>query len=224
MAFELDHVFICTDQGGGNGVDRLIALGLVEGRSRVHLGQGTTNRCLFFQNAILEFLWVHNATEAQSAVIQKTQLWERWRDRASGACPFGICLRPTAESSGVIPFEYWEYSPPYLPEDLYIAVGNNSNIVAEPMLFQTPFGKRPDQQPIEKRQPFVHPIGLQELTRVELVSPIADKPSRELRSVLDSDQLQLRLGDTYWIKLGFDGESQGKQIDLRSELPLIIRW
>ena len=223
MAFEFDHVFICTAQGA-KAADRLLKLGFVEGRSRVHSGQGTTNRCFFFHNAMLEFLWVHDPTETQSDIIQRTHLWERWRDRNSGVCPFGICLRPTAESVGLVAFKYWNYSPPYLPENLTVAVGNNSKILTEPMVFQTPFGKRPDQQPIEKRQPFVHPIGLQELTRVELVSPMADHPSAELRSVLDTGQLKLRFGDAYGIELGFDGESQGQQIDLRSELPLVIRW
>lgn len=223
MAFELDHLFIMTSQGAAV-ADRLLTLGFVEGRSRVHLGQGTTNRCFFFHNAMLEFLWVHDPAEVQSEVIQRTHLWERWRDRNSGICPFGICLRPTAESVGSIAFEHWDYSPPYLPENLTIAIGTNSEILTEPMFFQTPFGKRPDEQPSEKRQPFVHPIGLREMTRIELVSPMADYPSLEMRSVLETPQLKLRFGEDYWVELGFDGESQGELIDLRPELPLMIHW
>ncbi len=223
MAFEFDHLFICTDIGA-EVADRLLAIGFVQGLSRVHPGQGTTNRCFFFQNAMLEFLWVHDPVEAQSEVIQKTHLWERWRDRNSGICPFGICVRPTVESVGVIAFEYWDYAPPYMPENLTIAVGNNSEILTEPMLFQTPFGKRPDQQPIEKRFPMVHPIGLREITRVELVNPMEDYPSPEMRSVLEIDHIKLRFGDEYYVELGFDGESQGEQTDFRPELPLTINW
>lgn len=63
-----------------------------------------------------------------------------------------------------------------------------------------------------------------EVDRVELVSPMADYPSMELRSVLDTDQLKLYFEDAYAIELGFYGKSQGQQIDLRSELPLVIRW
>ena len=223
MTFEFDHLFVMTDQGA-EVADRLLALGFVQGISRVHPGQGTTNRCFFFQNAMLEFLWVHNSAEAQFEGIQRTHLWERWRDRNSGICPFGICLRPTADSVRTIAFDYWDYSPPYMPENLSFAVGNNSEILTEPMFFQTPFGKRPDQQPIEKRVPFVHPIGIQEITRLELVSPMADYPSPEMRSVLETGQLKLRFGEEYWIELGFDGESQGEHIDFRPEIPLIINW
>jgi hypothetical protein len=39
----IDHLFICTDVGAIV-ADRLVALGLVEGSSNVHPGQGTTNR------------------------------------------------------------------------------------------------------------------------------------------------------------------------------------
>lgn len=221
MAFELDHLFIMTDHGA-KVADRLLTLGFVEGRSRVHAGQGTTNRCFFFHNAMLEFLWVHDSAEAQSEVIQRTHLWERWRDRNSGVCPFGICLRPAADSMGSIAFEHWDYSPPYMPENLTIAIATNSGILTEPMFFQTPFGKRPDQQPIEKKQPFKHPIGFGEMTRIELVSPMANDLSPEMRSVLETSQLKSRIGEEYWIELGFDGESQGKQIDLRPELPLVL--
>jgi hypothetical protein len=223
MAFELDHLFIMVPEGA-SAADRLLSLGFVQGISRVHPGQGTTNRCFFFQNAMLEFLWVHDPVEAQSEVIQRSHLWERWRDRNSGICPFGICLRPKLESAGTIAFEHWDYSPPYMPENLTIAIANNSEMLTEPMFFQTPFGKRPDQQPIEKRRPFVHPIGLQEMTRVELVSPMADYPSSEMRSVLEESEIKLRFGEEYWIELGFDGESQGEQIDFRPELPLILHW
>lgn len=92
------------------------------------------------------------------------------------------------------------------------------------MLFQIPFGKRPDRFPAEKAQPLEHPIGWREITRVELVSPFANSPSPELQAVLDTKQIKLSIGIDYCIQLGFDGEVQGKQIDLRSGLPLILSW
>ncbi len=60
------------------------------------------------------------------------------------------------------------------------------------------------------------------MTRIELVSPMANDLSPEMRSVLETSQLKSRIGEEYWIELGFDGESQGKQIDLRPELPLVL--
>lgn len=223
MAFEFDHLFIVTDLGA-DVADRLVSLGLVEGSSNIHPGQGTTNRRFFFQNAMLELLWVHDPEEAQSELIRPTRLWERWENRNHGVCPIGICLRPAIGSSQTIAFSSWAYRPPYLPETLSIAIATNSDILTEPMLFQTPFGKRPDQYPIEKAQPLNHPASLREITRIELISPIADHPSPEFQAAIDTHQVRVRLGAAYCIELGFDGEVQGHQIDLRPELPLIMSW
>jgi Glyoxalase-like domain len=222
MAFELDHLFICTDIGASE-ADKLVACGFVEGRSNIHQGQGTANRCFFFDNAMLEFLWVHNPAEAKSAPIQRTRLWERWFERYHG-CPVGICLRPTADSGNTVAFPNWAYRPPYLPETMSIAVGTNSDILTEPMLFQTPFGKRPDRYPAEKLQPLDHQIGVREITRVELIRPVENSPSPELQAVLDTNQIKLRLGSEYYIELGFDREVHGQQADFRPGLPLIVSW
>jgi hypothetical protein len=224
MTFEFDHLFICTDIGAYEAVERLVSFGLLEGASRTHRGQGTANRCFFFYNAMLEFLWVHSKEEAQSEPIHLTRLWERWSNRQDDACPFGICLRPAINSGDTVAFPSWAYHPPYLPETLSIAVGTNSDVLTEPMLFQTPFGKRPEQFPPEKTQPLEHPVGLREITRVEIISPAANIPSPEFQAVIDTHQVKLRSGTKYCVELGFDGEVQGQQVDFQPGLPLIMSW
>jgi Glyoxalase-like domain len=229
MIFEFDHLFIWTDVGA-IAADRLVALGLVEGSGNIHPGQGTANRRFFFHNAMVELLWVHDPAEAQSERIRGTHLWERWVQRNAGACPFGICLRSTDRTS--IAFPYWDFRPPYLPAGSSIAVGENRAILTEPWVFQTPFGKRPDQLPPEKSQPLVHPIGWREMTRVTVISPVNDRPSPTWQAVLDTQQIQLAFGTQYCIELGFDGEVQGQRLDFRwstigrksSELPLVLCW
>lgn len=223
MTPEFDHLFICTDIGA-NEADRLVSFGLVEGSSNTHPGQGTANRRFFFHNAMLELLWVHDPQEAQSEPIHLTRLWERWTHRSNGACPFGIGLRPAINSSSTIAFSSWEYRPPYLPKTMSIAVGTNSEVLAEPMLFQIPFGQRPDQYPSEKAQPLNHPIGWREVTRVELMSPAANHASPEFQAVIDTIGLKLQTSEEYYVELGFDGEVQGQRLDLRPGLPLVMSW
>jgi len=71
---------------------------------------------------MIELVWVSDPAEAQSAQTRRTQLWERWSRRRSGASPFGICLRPAepdhaAETARITePFAGWAYKPSYLPE------------------------------------------------------------------------------------------------------------
>lgn len=222
MAVEFDHLFICTAVDAPE-VDRLLSRGFTEGTTSVHPGQGTANRRIFFHNAKLEFLWVQHPEEAQSGCIQPTHLWERWRDRQNGACPFGVCLRSTTPDDP-IPFSRWAYHPPYLPKPLSIAVGTNIDVLTEPMLFHTPFGQRPDALAPEKAQPLDHAIGLRELTHVELVSPTAAYPSAELQAVVEASLIKLRMGTEYLIELGFDDEQRGQKADLRPALPLIMSW
>lgn len=223
MASEFDHLFICTDIGARE-ADRLVSFGFVEGSSNIHSGQGTANRRFFFHNAMLELLWVYDAEEAKAEPIHRTRLWERWSDRNKGACPFGIGLRPAIGSSPGVIFSSWMYCPPYLPKTMSIAVGSNSDVLTEPMLFQIPFGQRPDSYPTEKMQPLNHRMGVREITRVELVSPATNDPSPELQALIDTNQVKLRAGVAYCVELGFDGEMQGQQVDFRPELPLIVSW
>lgn len=223
MAFEFDHLFICTDIGACE-ADHLISFGLVEGSSSTHPGQGTANRRFFFYNAMLELLWVHDPEAAKSELIHRTRLWERWANRNQGACPFGICLRPATASVSTVAFSSWVYRPPYLSETMNIAIGTNSDVLTEPMLFQISFGQRPDRYSAEKSQPLEHGVGLREVTRVELISSAATNPSPELQAVIDTNQLKLRVGTEYCVELGFDGEVQGQRVDFRPRLPLLMSW
>jgi hypothetical protein len=223
MACEFDHLFICIDIGADVAVDRLTGWGLLEGSANTHPGQGTANRRFFFDNAMLELLWVEDEIAARSPQIERMGLWERWEGRKAGACPLGICVRPTGDPSEVV-FPNWAYQPPYLPPGVRIAVGTNSQIVTEPLLFQIPFGQRPDRYTGDKIQPLAHPIGTREITRVELVTPHADDRSPALQALLATDLIRLRWGKEYCLELGFDGELRGQSIDFRSDLPLIINW
>ena len=222
MTVELDHLFLLTDIGAPT-ADALVAFGFVEGSSNTHPGQGTANRRFFFHNVMVELLWVDNPAEAQSEPIRRTHLWERWSDRHS-VCPFGICLRPANGSGNTTAFSSWAYHPPYLPETVSMAIGTNSEVLTEPMLVEIPFGKRPDRAPPEKAQPLEHLVGLREITRVEIVSPITTPPSPELQILLDSQLVRLRMGTDYCLELGFDREVQGQWADFRPKLPLITSW
>lgn len=223
MTFEIDHIFIWTDIGAIV-ADRLISLGLIEGSSNIHPGQGTTNRRFFFHNAMLELLWVHDLEEAQSDVIRRTRLGDRWVDRNTGACPFGIAIRPSKDSDEISAFSTWDYHPPYLPPTISIRVGNNSEVLTEPFLFQTPFGKRPDRFPPEKVQPIEHRLGLRELTHAVLVSPDVSNLSPEFQALLDTGKITLKKRESYCLELSFDTEKQGQKVDLRPELPLVMKW
>ncbi|HTL56067.1 MAG TPA: VOC family protein [Candidatus Limnocylindrales bacterium] len=223
MKCELDHIFICVSCSGEE-AGRLSEFGLTEGMSNTHPGQGTACRRFFFANCYLELLWVSDAAEAQSATTRPMHLWERWNDRASGACPFGMGFRPGNQPDGGFSFSSWEYRPSYLPAPLCMHVATNADVVTEPLLFYLSFARRADSYPPEKRPPLLHRARLREVTRVELTSPHAESLSVELAAVTSAGPVQLRVGTQYVVELGFDGESQGQAADFRPLLPVRFCW
>lgn len=219
---QIDHLFVMTS-AGAPAARELLALGLAEGSRNRHPGQGTANRRFFFHDAMLELLWVENEREAGSPTIRRTGLLERWRGRDSGACPFGICLRPAAPGEQP-PFPTWEYRPPWLPAGPAIAVATCSEDPCVPLLFWLAFGRRPDNAAPGAREPQSHGPGMLELSRVGVSGPFATGPPHALRAVVDAGLVTLHTGGEHLLELGFDGESRGGMADMRPSLPLRLGW
>jgi hypothetical protein len=223
MSIELDHVFICTAAGAPE-AERLIEFGLTEGSPNRHPGQGTANRRFFFQNAFLELVWVEDPAEAQSELVCRTGLWERWSRRRGGASPFGVGFRPGSEDGKPIPFPTWEYRPPYLPEPLAIHMAANSDVATEPLLFYLAFGRRPNPDDPARRQPRDHAAGLRTITGVR-VRVAHGGAGPEFRAAEEScPGLQFIPANEDRMEVSFDGQTRGELIDFRPILPLILRW
>jgi glyoxalase-like protein len=220
---EVDHVFVSCSIGAPEG-DRLIELGLVEGSPNRHPGQGTANRRFFFANAMLELIWVHNPAEAQSDAepARRLHLWERWAGRDGAACPFGVCLRPTAGTADVAPFPAWEYRPSYAPVGMPVA--NNSTVDTEPLVFYIPVHRRMDTAPADRREPYEHSLAIRELTSLRIFAPGAAAPSPAMLATLQTGAFSFEPAARPLLELGFDGAHQGRRADLRPALPLVLLW
>jgi hypothetical protein len=222
MAVELDHLFLCVSVGAPE-ADRLSLLGLTEGPSNRHPGQGTACRRFFFANAYLELLWVEDPAEVQGEVARPLRLWERWSGRAEGTCPFGIVFRP-GQQGGSLPFPAWEYRPLYLPPSLVLHVGVNAACVEEPLLVYLPAARRPDSLPAERLPALEHRAGIRELTALRITSPQGETRSAAMQAAEQTGVVAFRAGPAYLAELGFDGERQGQRADLRPALPLVLCW
>jgi hypothetical protein len=219
MAVELDHVFVFVSMGAPE-ADLLDGLGLTEGRPNRHPGQGTACRRFFLANAYLELLWVEDHAEAQGELVRPLRLWERWSQRAEGACPFGLIFRCGQEGS--LPFPTWEYRPPYLPPPQALHMGVNSECIQEPLLACLRGGHRSDSRPAESRQPLDHKAGLRGLTAVRIFSPHLAVQSAALQAAEQTGAVAFPAGSEYIAELGFDGERQGQRADLRPTVPLVL--
>ena len=135
MALVLHHVFIMSAPGAPE-AEALIQRGFLEGSRSAHPGQGTSSRRFFFDNFMLELLWVEDPSEAQSAQTRRTRLWDRWaaRERAN---PFGILFSAQSEPVASAPFPAWDYQPPYLQPGARIEIAEGTHL-QEPELSYVP--------------------------------------------------------------------------------------
>ena len=215
MRIELDHLFVCTAPGAPE-AEKLVQFGLREGPPSQHAGQGTANRRFAFANAMIELLWVSDSREAQSQSTRRTLLWERWSGREDNASPFGICLRPADSQDTGPPFPGWEYRPAYLSDPLFMHIGDVG--IEEPMWVYLSFMRR-----AQREQWFIeHPIGIREITRLTLTSPVPLR-SPVAQRIVESGVLSARMGATSLLEIEFDCNRRKEHVDFRPHLPLVIQ-
>ncbi len=218
MGLELDHLFIFVSKGAPE-ADPLLKFGFSEGEPNVHPGQGTSNRRFFFSNMMLELLWVSNVDEVKSALTKPTMLWERWCGRNNNRSPFGIVLR---SSSAEVGFDGREYKPNYLPDGLSFLVGNNAEILNEPLFFRMPLGRMPG--PGKKIQPLQNKPGFTTVTSLCVKMPQTSPESPILKTIGDIEAISFKESASHVMEVSFDGEKCGEIKDFRPELPLIVKW
>ena len=134
---------------------------------------------------------------------------------ARGASPFGLIMR--AGPGPAPPFAGWAYQADYLPPDRSFLVGENSDILAEPLCVCMPRGlPRPAEQPISG-EPFAR------LSELRVHVPVS-RPSPALEQIGRTETISLVPGSAHLLEVVFDDEQAGQSRDLRPDLPLVIRW
>ncbi|MFK7854651.1 MAG: VOC family protein [Granulosicoccus sp.] len=234
---ELDHVFVILQadlvrQAYVEPLDSLLAtrnaakdcanllsdLGFSEGSNNRHPGQGTANHRFFFNNFMLEFLFVEDVEGLVAEQAQKLALQDRFTETA--VSPIGVASRRSSALKSAADYAYGVYQAPYLPAELEIHVALNPDRL-EPLWFHLPFvsglqesDKRPDQEPRS------HANGARELTSLTVEMPFA--PSACSFDIAEKLGVKLKQGDRHAAHLEFDGGRQGQRLPLPPSLPLTL--
>jgi len=220
MGDEIDHIFVMTNAGAPD-ADDLVRLGLTEGAPNRHEGQGTANRRFFFDNAMLELLWVENVDQARSRAVAPLRLADRWTGRSSSACPFGICLRPSDAETRLPPFRSFEYRPAYFPEGLVIHVARGLSL-AEPLWFYI-IRSRDLQASSQAQLPATrHRLGVRRITEVAVTLPSTPSPASCAASSVCG--VKLRTGSQHRLRIAFDGGMSGRTHLFGPKLPMEFCW
>ncbi|OUR89479.1 hypothetical protein A9Q81_21775 [Gammaproteobacteria bacterium 42_54_T18] len=218
MELELDHFFILVEPGG-KVADALVSLGMQEDFSRVHEGQGTTNRRFPFGNRMLEIIWVHDAEEAQNGPGRDL----RFVGRANNpdASPFGVILRRKNNTCLDMPFDGWKYQPAYFKPPWAFHVGANADKVYEPLCIYVPFiePKTEEQSATGNENNHV----FQSITHIAIYLP-SMPASGVLNAVDAADGLSIHYGEEHFMEVTFDGKRQACSEDFRPDIPLRLCW
>ncbi|SFR52013.1 hypothetical protein SAMN04490243_2542 [Robiginitalea myxolifaciens] len=206
----VDHIFIFTDPDGEI-ADDLVKFGLTEGSSRVHAGQGTTNRKFYFENFFLEILWVHNPKEINSEPALSSGLGVRAKNSDHGFSPFGLCLVNTKESDALFT-DAFPYQPNYFPQGMAVDVLKNEEQSELPWTFRLPF-KGPKKY---ENEPKSHRNGISVLDKALFEYP--ESSSQQYTDFFKhSEQVFFKPSNRVWLTLYFD---QGRQEKIKSFEPL----
>ena len=219
MNWELDHVFIATADPRCEAVASEFGMTFTE--RRAHQGQGTTNACAMFENAYFELLFASKPDELESDVVRPLGLYERIHWQQTGACPFGVCFRPSAPLSDevALPFETWPYRPAYVPAGSSIPIVTPRRSLFEPLVFLM---SRP-RLPSTSRDSVLHRGSKRILTAISLQSP-HQAQSPAVRWFMNNGLLPLARGTDYLMSLVWDGGCTGSIEQLVAPLPLAVSW
>jgi hypothetical protein len=218
VSWELDHVFFATadPEGAERAFERV---GITFDRRTIHAGQGTANASARFENAFVEILYAHDPAELRSDLVRPLGLSERIRWRETGACPFGLCFRPTvAAEEASRPFTTWPYAAAYLPAGANIPIVTPRAALAEPLVFLSG-----DPAPAwrTKRN------GLRRrLTGIRIRRPAAPNLplSAGVRWFSDRGLFVVEDGGDHQLELEWDDGCHSEMSSLAPETPIDLRW
>lgn len=236
---KLDHFNIWANNPQ-KAKEKLIKLGFTavpDSLSKIHYGQGTTGRYFYFLNTYLELIYVFDEKEliANNLKNKALDFTKRANFENNGASPFGIALKVKDYKIDKIPFEKVKYHQDWMPENENIYAAKNSKLnLKEPSVFvvypeietdefetYADLVKIPEEFKIW-RTFFKHPNGAKKVTAIKITSMDLNVNSETIKAVNSIKNISVKNGEANLMEVYFDNQAQGKQFDLRPELPMII--
>ena len=216
---ELDHIVIFT------AVDAPEAEALepyLQGFGGVtkHGDLGTASTSFFFSNAYLELFWAHDDAAIERnipALGHDSRKRMNWR--TTGCSPFSLALRRRADADRPLPFPATALPASWMPGDIAIEFMTPSE--AEPVcpVIPVPLQYPSWRQNIPEQN---HPLGVRTLTDIH-IAVVVSSLSPLATALEEAGLATIEPGPAPLITLTFDGGAQGKQVDVRPILPLVLK-
>jgi hypothetical protein len=222
---EADHVFVFVPPGGHTEAEALRKLGfVVDTAVTKHPGQGTASRAALFHNAYFELIWIDSTVSVTDANREMFSIMKRSADwRASGASPFGLGLRRLEEGDDFgVPAT--PYSAAWMKPGSAIQLLKPASEPDAADIFVVPsYMALPAWiEKVKQHAPalLLHPNRSRQLTFIEIRGPA---PQIRYATSLRMPSVQVTESAEPLLVLEFDAGTEGKTLDMRPLLPIVIR-
>ncbi|HKS41005.1 MAG TPA: VOC family protein [Blastocatellia bacterium] len=223
---ELDHILIWVTKGAPE-IKALEDIGLKAfGETTHHIGQGTASKVFVFENAYLELIWVDDeqaATKNAARTGIDMKIRAQWKQ--TGASPFGIGLHYLPGKASAAPFPVIKYWAEWMKPNTTIEFAQDVITYKEPMYFIVPdYLSVSDTVLREIRSKMeMHGLDVKRITRVKITA--VEKKLTSTADMLNRNGVvMIEGGKAAVMELIFDGGRQGKKLDLRANLPLVVMY
>ena len=226
---ELDHVFVWVTKGAPE-AQALQQAGLqLQPDTHPHTGQGTASKIFIFENVYLELIWIEDEQAAtKNAARSGIDMLRRSRWKQTGASPFGVGLHRKSAESGELPFPVRLYWAEWMKPDTTIEFAQTVSNATEPMYFVLPdyisIGSPAVQARLKetvKSSP--HQLGVSRLTDLRIITT-SNRLTSTSEMLTRGGVVKVERGSAPLAQLTFDGGRQGKSVDLRPGLPLVLKY
>jgi hypothetical protein len=227
----LDHVWVAVGRGGATERAMLEAAGFrFSPTINRHDGQGTASSTIDFENGHIELIWADPdvpASESGDEVRQRFAARADWR--RSGQSPFGIGFRRTAATPATWPFETWSVGSAWMGEGRQLEILSPRGAPTVTLFVPpTPVDVEANRAAIAAGGPgaerFVHSNGTRRLTGVKVSAPTPAGLPPASSFVNSSGAAELIVGREWLMEVEIDYGAQNQSLDLRPQVPLIVRF
>ena len=221
LPIELDHVVVFTHVNAPE-AQTLESLGLRGfGGTTRHGNLGTSSTSFFFEQHYLELFWIHDEPAAQNALAPLGfDLDARVAWRGTSASPFGLMFRWLPGASGPLPFPTRQLRAEWMPGEVFVDFA--AEVSAEPYYGVVPG----DLSYLSFKSNIAEPAhiqGIKQLNRV-WITVTSDALSPIARLLSTNGLVSLQSGASPLMELTFDTGVQGKTLDIRPTLPLVLTY
>ncbi|MEL4896701.1 VOC family protein [Crocosphaera sp. Alani8] len=227
---EVDHLVIYTSEPTV-AISMLQELGLHSSDQIIRREkQGTASTLFFFENTYLEIVWSEdNQKVKQYKTETNIDIISRANWKQTGAAPFAIGLRQNGSIGPQIGDKKDQNTLQSLKaEGLVSFASDNLTTLSEPICYSIPDSMALttwlNSSVKEHRKLVNHPINIKRLTNLEFTLTQPNLWTRAISFLVLHNLLSLKQGTTTLLELTFDHHKQGKLIDARPILPLVLKY